>query len=185
MRRRGWPRWLCGASCVPGVVPGTCCSAGESFVGAALVESHSAILRRLAPAGSSLDVPAEHARGLIVMGWVLGVLALGVVLVALYRFLPRVQERLVRPPRASPPAGPDRVGAAPEATADDPFFAEVDRFMRASARERQGPPPEAVRDAFSELVVLVRDHAVATRLVVLHGSAEDAVEAVLRDRRAG
>src|ERR1700730_17830282 len=112
------------------------------------------------------------------MGWILGVLALGVLLVALYRFLPRVQGRPVRRPGASPPAGPDRVGPAPEACADDPFLAEVDRLLRASARGRQSRPPGAARDAFSEFVVLVRDHVAATRLVAFHGSAEDAIEAV-------
>jgi hypothetical protein len=60
---------------------------------------------------------------------------------------------------------------------DDPFFAEVDRFLRVSARERQGLPSGAVRDAFSDLVDLVHDRTVATRLVAFHGSAEDAIEA--------
>jgi hypothetical protein len=117
------------------------------------------------------------------MGWVLGVLALGVLLVVFYRFL-RVQERPVGPPHARrPPAEPDRVGPVHKASADDPFFAEVDRFLRVSARERQGPSPVAARDAFSDLVELVHDPTVATRLVVFHGSAADAIEAVVRDRR--
>jgi hypothetical protein len=117
------------------------------------------------------------------MGWVLGVLALAVLLAALYRFL-RVQERPVGPPHARrPPAESDRVGPVHEASADDPFFAEVDRFLRVSARKRQGPSPGDVRDAFSDLVELVHDRTVATRLVVFHGSAEDAIEAVVRDRR--
>jgi hypothetical protein len=124
------------------------------------------------------------------MGWVLVLLALAVLLlalavllVALYRFLPRVQGRPADPPRATPPADPDRVAAALVASGDDPFFAEVDRFLRVSARERQGPSPGDVRDAFSDLVELVHDRAAATRLVVFHGSAEDAIEAVVRDRR--
>ena|ERR1700704_5253692 len=117
------------------------------------------------------------------MEWVLVLLALAVLLVALYRFLPGVQQRAVRPSRARPPAGPDRVGAAPEASAGDPFLAEVDRFVRAAARERPGVPPEPTPKAFAELVTLVRDRATATRLVAFHGSAEDAIEAVVRDRR--
>jgi hypothetical protein len=118
------------------------------------------------------------------MGWVLGVLALGVVLFALYRFLLRVQGRPVDPPDARrPPAEPHRLGRASEPPADEPFFAEVDRFLRASARERQGPPPGADGDAFSVLVELVHNRTVATRLVAFHGSAEDAIEAVVRDRR--
>jgi hypothetical protein len=40
-----------------------------------------------------------------------------------------------------------------------------------------------VRDGFSDLVILVGDRAVATRLVAYHGSAEEAIEAVVRDRR--
>jgi hypothetical protein len=116
------------------------------------------------------------------MGWVLGVLALGVVLVALYRFLPHVQGRPVSSPRAMPPAEPDRVGPAPEATAGDPFLAEVDRFLRATDREQQSPLTGAVGDGFSDLVTLVGDREVATRLVVFHGSAEEAIEAVIRDR---
>jgi hypothetical protein len=115
------------------------------------------------------------------MGWVLGVLALGVVLVALYRFLPRVQERPVGSFRARPAAEPDPGGPAFEASAE-PFFAEVDRFLRVSARERQGSPPGADSAAFSDLVELVHDRTVATRLVVFHGSAEEAIEAVIRDR---
>jgi hypothetical protein len=111
------------------------------------------------------------------MGWVLGALLLGVVLVALYRYLVRVQGRPAGPPHARPPAEPDRPVRAPETLADDPFFAEVDR------RERHGPPIGAVRDGFSDLVTLVGDRAVATRLVDFHGSAEDAIEAVVRDRR--
>jgi hypothetical protein len=49
-----------------------------------------------------------------------------------------------------------------------------------SARERQqGPPPGTVRG----LVELVHDRAAATWLVAFHGSAEDAIEAAVRDRR--
>jgi len=100
------------------------------------------------------------------MGWVLGVLALGVFLLVLYGFLPRMQGRPVGPPHARrPSAERDRVGPAPEASPDDPFLAEVDRFLRVSARERQGPPPGADPDAFSDLVELVHDRTVATRLV--------------------
>jgi hypothetical protein len=117
------------------------------------------------------------------MGWVLGVLALGILFVALYRFLLRVQGRPAGPPHARPSAERDRPVRAPETLADDPFFAEVDRFLRAPARERQSPPIGAVRDGFSDLVTLVGDHAVATRLVAYHGSAEEAIEAVVRDRR--
>jgi hypothetical protein len=118
------------------------------------------------------------------MEWVLGVLAVAVLLAALYRFLPRVQgprpsAHLAR--RCRP--GPDRVGAAPETSVGDPFLAEVDRFLRAAARERPGSPPAAAPDAFAELVTLVRDRATATRLVAFHGSAEDAIEALVRDRR--
>jgi hypothetical protein len=117
------------------------------------------------------------------MGWVLGVLALVALLAALYRFLPRVQGRPVGSPRVTPPTEPDRVGAAPETSSGDPFLAEVDRFLRAAARERPGSPPGDVRDAFSDLVELVHDRTTATRLVAFHGSAEDAIEAVVRDRR--
>jgi hypothetical protein len=117
------------------------------------------------------------------MGWVLGVLALAVLLVALYRFLRRVQGRPAGPPHARPPAEADRPVRAPETLADDPFFAEVDRFLRAPARERQSPPIGAVRDGFSDLVTLVGNRAVATRLVVFHGSVEEAIESVVRDRR--
>jgi hypothetical protein len=119
------------------------------------------------------------------MGWVLGVLVLvlGVVLVALYRFLLRVQGRPVSPRHTRPPDEPDRAVRAPETLADDPFFAEVDRFLRAPARERQSPPIGAVRDGFSDLVTLVGNRAVATRLVAYHGSAEEAIEAVVKDRR--
>jgi hypothetical protein len=85
--------------------------------------------------------------------------------------------------RSGRPAGPDRVGAAPEASAGDPFLAEVDRFLRAAARERPGSPPGAAPDAFAELVTLVRDRATATRLGAFHGSAEDVIEALVRDRR--
>jgi hypothetical protein len=117
------------------------------------------------------------------MGWVLGVLALGVLLVALYRYLVRVQGRPVGPGHARPPDEPGRPDRASEARADDPFFAEVDRFLRAPARERQSPSSGAVGDGFSDLVTLVGDRAVATRLVDFHGSAEDAIKAVVRDRR--
>jgi hypothetical protein len=41
-----------------------------------------------------------------------------------------------------------------------------------------------VRDGFSDLVTLVGDREVATRLVAHHGSAEEAIEAVVRDRRS-
>ncbi|MDB5067629.1 MAG: hypothetical protein JWM18_4063 [Chloroflexi bacterium] len=117
------------------------------------------------------------------MGWVRGVLALGVVLVALYRYLLRVQGRPAGPPHAKPPAEPDRPVRAPETLADDPFFAEVDRFLRAPARERQSPPIGAVRDGFSDLVTLVGDREVATRLVDFHGSVGEAIDSVVRDRR--
>jgi hypothetical protein len=117
------------------------------------------------------------------MVWVLGVLALGVLLVALYRFLVRLQGCPAGPPHARPPAEPVRPVRAPETLADDPFFAGVDRFLRAPARERQGPSAGAVRDGFSDLVTLVGDRAVATRLVAFHGSAEDAIEALVRHRR--
>jgi hypothetical protein len=117
------------------------------------------------------------------MEWVLGVLALAVLLAALYRFLPRVQGRPIGSPRVAAPAEPGTGGPVPDASAGDPFLAEVDRFLRAAARERPGSPPAAAPDAFAELVTLVRDRATATRLVAFHGSAEDAIEALVRDRR--
>jgi hypothetical protein len=118
------------------------------------------------------------------MEWVLGVLALGVLLVALYRYLLRVQGRPAGPPHASrPPAECDRPVRAPETVGDDPFFAEVDRFLRAPARERRSPSTGAIWDGFSDLVTLVGDRAVATRLVAFHGSIDAAIESVVRDRR--
>jgi hypothetical protein len=80
------------------------------------------------------------------------------------------------------PGRPDR---ASEARADDPFFAEVDRFLRTPARERRSSSTGAggVGVGFSDLVTLVGDRAVATRLVAFHGSVEEAIESVVRDRR--
>jgi|HubBroStandDraft_6_1064221.scaffolds.fasta_scaffold196389_2 hypothetical protein len=117
------------------------------------------------------------------MRWVLGVLALAVLLAALYRYLLRVQARPVGLGHERPPVEPERPVRAPAILGDDPFFAEVDRFLRAAPRERPGSPPGDVRDAFSDLVELVHDRAAATRLVAFHGSIDAAIESVVRDRR--
>jgi hypothetical protein len=77
------------------------------------------------------------------MGWVLAVLALGVLLVALVL---RAQGPPGDPGHARQSAEPDRPVPAQEALEADPFFAEVDRFLRVSARERRRKPSaEAVR----------------------------------------
>jgi hypothetical protein len=63
MSRGGWPQRWRGGRCVSGVVPGRRSPTGERFVGAALVESHSAILRRLTLAGSLLTWRPRRREG--------------------------------------------------------------------------------------------------------------------------
>jgi hypothetical protein len=118
------------------------------------------------------------------MGWVLGILALGVFLPVLCRFLLHPQGRSGASRHARPPAKADRPVRVPETLADDdPFFAEIDRFLREPGGERCRPSTGAVGNGFSDLVRMVGDHAVATRLVAFHGSIDAAIEAVVRDRR--
>jgi|HubBroStandDraft_6_1064221.scaffolds.fasta_scaffold31313_3 hypothetical protein len=66
--------------------------------------------------------------------WVLGVLALGVVLVALYRLLPRMQERPVGPPHA-------RMVVVVWASWVKSPPPEAGEGLQVQARRRSWPPP--------------------------------------------